>query len=134
MTLIPIDPIAASRPRVTRNATFYSKRYTDFKAACNDYLSLTHKMPILDGAVRLRVVFDMPIPKSWSKKRKNEAEGCYHTSKPDSDNLQKALLDAMNGIVFEDDSQVADIRAVKRYAKTGGIWYKAEQILNTEQK
>ena len=89
-------------------------------------------MPILDGVVRLRVVFDMPIPKSWSKKRKNEAAGCYHTSKPDLDNLQKALLDAMNGIVFEDDSQVADIRAVKRYTITGGIWYKAEQI--TEQK
>ena len=132
MTLIPIEPVAASRPRVTRHATFYPKRYTAFKVACKDYLSLTHKMPILDGAVRLSVVFDMPIPKSWSKKRKSEAEGCYHTSKPDSDNLQKALLDAMNGIVFEDDSQVADIRAVKRYAITGGIWYKVEPI--TEQK
>ena len=44
-----------------------------------------------DGAV---LVFHMPMPKSWSKKRKAESEGKPHQSRPDLDNLVKAAFDA----------------------------------------
>jgi Holliday junction resolvase RusA-like endonuclease len=35
------------------------------------------------------------------------------TKKPDIDNLTKAILDALNGIAWNDDAQVAQITAKK---------------------
>lgn len=57
-------------------------------------------------------------PKRTSKKLLAEMiEGkIFPTKKPDIDNIQKAILDALNGVAFFDDSQICDIRATKRYA------------------
>lgn len=41
----------------------------------------------------------------------------------DVDNLAKAVLDAMNGLVFEDDAQVCDLRVMKIYTdKEPGVY------------
>lgn len=40
-------------------------------------------------------------------------EGTVVPVKPDNDNLAKLLLDAVKGVLFEDDAQVADLRVVK---------------------
>lgn len=72
-----------------------------------------------DGALALTIVIFLEIPKSWSKKKREDAliGKLYPTSKPDIDNIIKSLKDGMNGIVYRDDSQVVDIRAKKRYAE-----------------
>jgi Holliday junction resolvase RusA-like endonuclease len=41
------------------------------------------------------VVFLIPVPASWSQKKKLEHIGTPHTGKPDKDNLEKALVDAV---------------------------------------
>ena len=56
------------------------------------------------------------IPASWSKRRK--AAAMWHTGKPDADNLVKCM-DALNGIAWHDDSQVVDVRCLKRYDVEG---------------
>lgn len=38
-----------------------------------------------------------------------------HTVKPDIDKLLRALLDAMTGIAYEDDSQVTSVTVTKSY-------------------
>lgn len=43
------------------------------------------------------IEFGIPMPKSWSKKKKYQMDGEAHTQKPDLDNLLKALLDAHMG-------------------------------------
>jgi len=63
-----------------------------------------------DCALVLAVVFKLPRPKSVSKEKRPEP-----TVKPDLDNLVKPIKDAMNGIVFKDDSQVVEILATKKY-------------------
>jgi len=63
------------------------------------------------------VTFFIPMPKSWSEKKKAEMSCKPHQQKPDIDNLLKALLDA----VFKDDSHVYDIRARKVWSSTAGI-------------
>lgn len=40
----------------------------------------------------------------------------YHTSKPDRDNLDKFVLDALTGVFFTDDKIVCDGRIVKKYS------------------
>ncbi len=63
------------------------------------------------------VIFHVPMPKSWSKKKKLAMNGKPHKQKPDLDNLLKALLDA----VFEEDCGIWDIRAKKYWAFEGKI-------------
>lgn len=126
--IIPFSPIPASRPRVSKHATYYPKTYLEYKGNIKEYLSLTYKKKPLTEAVRVTFMFHMPIPKSLSKKKKAELVGQYHIKTPDNDNLQKAVLDAMNGIVFHDDSQVAEIFATKKYSDKPCTWYKIEPI------
>lgn len=48
------------------------------------------------------LVFVLPMPKSWTKKKRAAMNGSPHEQKPDRDNLEKALLDSIYG----DDSHV----------------------------
>ena len=65
--------------------------------------------------IMLDAVFYMPIPSSWSKKRKSEANRHPHVSKPDLDNLVKLILDRAEGILFDNDNKIAEIKARKVY-------------------
>lgn len=64
-----------------------------------------------EGAVQLRLSFYFKRPKSMKHDKP-------HIGKPDLDNLQKAVKDALNGIAWIDDSQVNDVAATKQYAPT----------------
>lgn len=65
--------------------------------------------------VMMAAVFD--IPKSFSKARRSAAldGGEFPAKKPDLDNIVKAVVDAMNGVVFKDDSQIVSARYSKVY-------------------
>lgn len=63
------------------------------------------------------IIFYIPMPKSWSYKKKLEMEGKPHRQKPDLDNLLKALLDA----VFEEDCMIWDIHTTKYWHERGMI-------------
>lgn len=63
------------------------------------------------------VVFTLPMPPSWSKKKRAEMDGAPHQQTPDVDNLLKATLDS----VFENDAHIWDIRATKFWGVTGSI-------------
>ena len=73
----------------------------------------------------MRFVF--PYLKSFSKKKIQEIEelkayAAYKTTKPDLDNLEKMLWDAMNGVVFADDSLICGKRNInKEYGRVPGI-------------
>lgn len=69
----------------------------------------------LDGPLEVIVTAFMPIAASWSKKKTAAAlEGSIRPGKPDADNLLK-VLDALNGIVWRDDAQIAEARISKLY-------------------
>ena len=74
---------------------------------------------MLDGAIFLTLLFEFEVPKSLSKKKKQERQGKPHASKPDLDNLVKAVLDAYNGILYADDSQITNLVAYKVWACEG---------------
>ena len=73
---------------------------------------------LIDGPVELRLIIDVAIPASWSKKKQAQALNAeiLPTTKPDVDNIIKAIGDGLNGVVWKDDSQVSDVIARKRYA------------------
>ena len=65
----------------------------------------------------LSVTFYFPLPKTWSKKKRKEMDGQPHKSKPDLDNLIKALGDA----IYLDDSELWNYAATKIWGDFGQI-------------
>lgn len=63
------------------------------------------------------IEFVLPMPPSWSAKKRARLLGAEHTAKPDLDNLLKALLDA----VHRDDSAVHTIACRKVWGEAGQI-------------
>ncbi len=74
--------------------------------------------PPFDGAIDFRVTAFMPIPMSWSqRKRANALAGLVRpTGKPDLDNIAKNVGDGLNGICVHDDAQITDALILKRYS------------------
>jgi Holliday junction resolvase RusA-like endonuclease len=67
------------------------------------------------SAVRITALFELPVPASWSQRKRADAiAGVIRpTARPDLDNFLKAAFDASNGIVFADDAQITEISAKK---------------------
>lgn len=62
-----------------------------------------------DGPVRLTARFFFATPRKMPKERRGM------TTKPDVDKLLRALCDSLSGVLYKDDSQVTEARAVKEY-------------------
>jgi len=66
---------------------------------------------------KLALAFYIPMPKSWSEKKRTEMLGRPHQQKPDIDNLIKSVLD----VLCTDDSYIHDVHARKFWATDGAI-------------
>lgn len=104
-------PRGKGRPRLTTRGGF-PRAYTDEKTrAYEQEIALAAKQAgakPLECPCSVAVTAVLPIPQSWSKKRREEAlRGLLvPTVKPDADNILKSLLDGGNGIAWKDDAQV----------------------------
>lgn len=114
---IPGKPCGKGRPRFARMGKFV-KTYTPKETASYEnlvklcYLG-AHGKAMFPAGVPLRVNINahFPIPKSWSKKLRLAA--VYHTGRIDADNIGKLIGDALNGIAYHDDAQVAVLHVAK---------------------
>lgn len=107
-------PVPKARPRVTRSGHAYTP---DKTAIYEKLLASSWSGGVIMGKHLMATMrFGMPIPKSWSKGRQRMSVGKLHTSKPDLDNLVKAVLDGLNGVAFDDDAKIAAFMAEKIYA------------------
>ena len=114
------EPVAKARPRVTRRGITYTPAHTrkyEAHARLAAQLAMGDRPPI-EVPVRLELVVELPIPDSWSGRRRALAiTGDFlPTSRPDVENYIKAGLDSLNEIVVRDDSQIVEITARKRFS------------------
>lgn len=63
------------------------------------------------GGWCVTMCFHIPMPPSWSKKKRAQMSGQPHRQKPDLDNLCKGVLDA----VCESDAHIWDVRMTKMW-------------------
>lgn len=79
--------------------------------------------PAIPGALTAYIEVFVPIPASWSKRDRADAvSGALPAiSKPDGDNYAKIVGDALNKIVWDDDSQIVMWQIFKCYSETPGI-------------
>jgi Holliday junction resolvase RusA-like endonuclease len=135
---INIQPVPASRPRVTKfknkktgkiqNRTFYLKTYQTYKDALKEMMSQVWKSQSFTKPVSAKVIFQFEVPASWSKKKRNSFLGKPMVlTKGDLDNLEKGLYDAMNEIVFEDDTLVWNHQVVKIWGSSGSITFMVKE-------
>lgn len=84
------------------------------------------------GPVSVDYTYFLPIPKSFAKdKRRQALNSCYrHMVRPDLDNLNKFLSDALKGVVFQDDSQIVTCNSRKLYGEKPKTIIKIEELAN----
>ena len=120
--VVPGDPHGKGRPKASSRGGFV-RMYTP--APTRLYEAEIAKMavlarsewPVLETPISLRVVAHHPIPVSWSKRKQQQAlQGELVPGKPDLDNVAKAVLDALNGVIYVDDKQVVRLVAEKKYS------------------
>lgn len=93
-----------------------SARVKPFRAVAALAATEAWRRPPTADAVGLEVAFRFVRPKSHHKSDGSLRAGAPLTpGKPDIDKLLRALLDALTGVVYVDDAQVACIWATKEY-------------------
>ena len=128
---IPAVPVPQPRQRhrivQPKNGQPFVMNYTPRKAAVQDFKA-TVRLAVqqaglsapADGPVIVDLEFYLPRPKRLM--RAKDPDGPMpHTAKPDRDNLEKAVLDALKGLAWRDDAQVFDGRTRKWYAEKDGL-------------
>jgi len=85
------------------------------------------------GPVKVHTLFTMPRPKKHFRTGKHAADlrpdaPYFKASDPDGDKLTRCVWDALTGICYLDDGQVADWGGAKVYGKEPGVWITIEEI------
>lgn len=91
-----------------------------YRAYCD---GLRLRLPGYTLPKELWVEFGVPMPASWSNRKRQSLQGQPHSGKPDIDNLAKAFMDAFK----DDDSHVYRLEASKYWSETGYV--KTLQVL-----
>ena len=125
MRIYHIEPV--SKPRMTQRDK-WSKRPATLK-----YWRFKHKVKEL-GIELMEcgewVKFYIKMPKTWSKKKKDEMIGTPHHQRPDIDNLEKRCYDIITlaGVVFKDDCQIAVTSSKKVWSNNPRTEIEIEEI------
>jgi len=94
---IPCEPRAKGRPRVVKGHAYTPKRTREYETMIAWVLRLAWaERALMNGPLEVSLGF-------WLGTRR----------RVDADNLCKAVLDAAQGVVFEDDSQIVDLRVTR---------------------
>lgn len=116
----PIEPVAWARMNVNTSSgrPRFIKRDKQRSFAGHIGMLANHQWRETPWtcAIKVLVIFYMARPKS-PKTPKSKAWKDFPTGTPDLDNLQKAIFDALNGIVWQDDAQVVHVTAQKIYCE-----------------
>lgn len=117
--LIKIEPRPQGLPRFTRSGhTYKDPKDTKWRA---EFLALMPKpKDLLLGALKLEVEFRFKKPKTVKRD--------LHTVRPDLDNCCKAVLDALNNVLWNDDAQIIEIVARKVYHETPSIYFEVTEV------
>lgn len=119
---VPMPPRGKGRPRhtvINGSVRVFTPKETRNWEQQVGVAGLPHRPEeVIEGPVRVDILAVMPRPKRLL--RKKDPDGLiWCTSKPDSDNIRKSVLDALK-TWWRDDSQVVDGRTIKVYAERTG--------------
>ena len=102
------------RPRFRRAGkhvqTYENKEDTQYKA---DILAAYKAAAGAHSFGKVPLLVSIDVYRALPKSRPKSCHSEFDTYKPDSDNIAKAVLDALNGYAFKDDAQIVCLRVYK---------------------
>ena len=109
-------PVAKGRPRFYRRGSFVQTYTPKETVSWENWVKLEavkyRPSDLIEGPIRMNLEFMLLRPKSLPKKV------IFHIKKPDVDNLSKSIKDALEGIIYKNDSQVYQLVCRKVYSVT----------------
>lgn len=105
--LLPVEPRPASRPKVTKYGTYFTKPYTIFRQTGQPYANAYNARPPIKGPVVILIEIICTKPKT----------GKLLHPRGDVDNFAKGVMDIMTKSekFWNDDVQVVSLHVYKRY-------------------
>lgn len=117
------EVVPKARPRLAMNGRTYTPESTRrFEKAVSDAgraVMDSRGLAPFSCPIITHLTIRLPVPDSWSPAKKALAPLLAPASK-DLDNMEKAIFDGLNGIVYYDDVQIVQKFSTKRYAEPGG--------------
>lgn len=116
------EAVPQGRPRATvisgRARLYDPAKSRSYKSLVQDAAMAVRPETPITGPVAVAVRIYKTPPKSLSKKRLAAALAgdLKPTTKPDCSNILKGIEDALNGLIWRDDSQIVDLQASKHYS------------------
>lgn len=128
-----VEPMGAVR--MTRKGKFVdaaAQRYLSYKTVIGFIAKRNKPNDPYKGALEASMTFYMPIPQSWTKTKQEAHKGdnVPHVCKPDIDNLEKGLYDALNKIIWNDDAQIFRVKEkAKFYSEFPRIEFEITEVV-----
>ena len=125
---VPGNPTAKGRPRVTKNGTYTPQKTKDYQKKVAQMAELSCTEYWIEEPLRATLLCYYPIPKSMPKYKRSliKHDGIYPIVKPDIDNVAKAILDALNGVIYKDYNQIIELYINKQYSDNPRVEVKIE--------
>lgn len=121
----PLDPVAASRPRVGKWGAYYSGSYAEFRKEAGAVV----KKAIGSWEKQIPIFVNQPLRVTTILSCKKPANTSLAYPECDNDNYEKALWDQLNGLVWDDDRHIVINRTQKMWeclAYPAGIYVTIE--------
>jgi Holliday junction resolvase RusA-like endonuclease len=125
-------PQGKARPRFAKGRTYTPAKTVAYEREIAEAARAAWVgRDLIEGPVYIIVNAFFPIPASWPKRKRSEAAAgaLWHIGKPDWDNIGKAVSDALNGVIWADDSQVAFAKVTKHYGTAPRLEVFIERLL-----
>jgi Holliday junction resolvase RusA-like endonuclease len=121
--VVPGEPHGKGRARATKAGRLYTPgktvAYESLVALAAQRAMGDHLPTSQPVALTLEAVFSMPH--GWSEKKRAAHDNEWCLKKPDIDNIAKAIADAGNGVIWQDDRQIVTLTGTKRWGPAGFV-------------
>ena len=105
---IDIRPRPKQRPRFFNGHIYTPHETQDYECALR---KIVERRMQIDGAEMFQKWAKIQVTFTFCQLKKPKP---FHNSRPDLDNLLKAVLDAMNGTLYRDDAIILSVTASKQ--------------------
>lgn len=129
-------PQGKERPRVVRSGnksiSYTSSKTKDYEKQVALCYQIARQEYFGTKPLKATITAYYPVPQSNSKKIRETKlqQQILPCIKPDCDNIAKIILDALNGIAYEDDKQVVFLVVGKLYSDNPRVVVKLEEMIH----
>lgn len=119
---IDLKPIAKGRPRFGKwGKTYTPQKTVAFEETLQLMVIAQLKEKDLNKCLPGPFLGPCRVSLKFIYKGKKKEIGMQRIKRPDIDNLIKSVCDALNGIIWHDDSQISHIESIKIYGEADYI-------------